>query len=589
MSGIRVSEAAWRRRFRAARVTLPGWARDEPERLLYGSTATGKFELYAWDRKAGRHRQLTDRIEGTTQGALTPDGADVWWFDDARGSELGRFQAQPFAGGPYRPAIPDLAPAYAAGLALGRRVTALGRSDDSGSAIHVLHDGGPPTLAYSHREYAQVAAMSRDESLLAIEHSEHGDSRHPAVRVIDVDGATVAELWDGPGRSLEAGAWSPVPGDQRLLVTHERRGSPSPGIWQQGRPGLTELAVELPGEVSADWYPDGAALLLHHEHAGRSQLYRFGLASRKLERLATEPGTVEAARVRPDADVWYSWSCSSSPPEVRSLREGSVLSAPGAPAPAGVAYQDRHAGRVHCFLAEPPGPRPHPTILLVHGGPAAHDRDVFAPRVQAWVDHGYAVMLVNYRGSDGYGEAWRDGLQGNPGLTELEDVAAARELVVREGIADPSRTILAGRSWGGYLTLLGLGIQPELWALGIADVPVADYFAAFEDEMEPLKAFDRALFGGTPQERPEFYRERSPLTYAQRVRVPVYISGGENDPRCPIRQIHNYVAALKELDKPHELYLFDAGHASLVVEEQIRQLELQLAFAARHLGTPQPF
>jgi dipeptidyl aminopeptidase/acylaminoacyl peptidase len=265
-----------------------------------------------------------------------------------------------------------------------------------------------------------------------------------------------------------------------------------------------------------------------------------------------------------------------------------VLRPRGDPAPAGVAYQDLHAGPVHCFLAKPAGTRPHPTVLLVHGGPAAHDRDAFSPRVQAWVDHGFAVLLVNYRGSTGYGEAWRDALEGNPGFTELEDLAAGRRLVVESGIADPDRLILAGRSWGGYLTLLGLGTHPQLWSLGIADVPVADYFAAFEDEMEPLKAFDRALFGGTPQERPELYRERSPLSYVERVRVPVYISGGENDPRCPIRQIHNYVRALKGSGKPYELYLFDAGHASMLVDEQIRQLEAQLAFASHHLGTRPP-
>jgi dipeptidyl aminopeptidase/acylaminoacyl peptidase len=122
----------------------------------------------------------------------------------------------------------------------------------------------------------------------------------------------------------------------------------------------------------------------------------------------------------------------------------------------------------------------------------------------------------------------------------------------------------------------------------VAVVPVADYVAAFEDEMEPLKAFDRALFGGTPAERPDFYRERSPLTHAGSVRAPVLVVAGRNDPRCPIRQIENYLARLRELGKPHELYEFPAGHASKVVEEQVRQMERQLDFAHRHLGTPAP-
>ena len=152
------------------------------------------------------------------------------------------------------------------------------------------------------------------------------------------------------------------------------------------------------------------------------------------------------------------------------------------------------------------------------------------------------MVLVNYRGSTGYGREWRDALTGNPGLTELEDIAAVWRRVVDEGIADPERVVLSGASWGGYLTLLGLGVQPKLWALGVAGVPVADYIAAFEDEMDPLKAYDRALFGATPDEDPQRYMERSPTTYIDNVSARVMILAGENDPRCPIRQIDNYIA-----------------------------------------------
>ncbi|MGH7904826.1 MAG: prolyl oligopeptidase family serine peptidase, partial [Candidatus Dormibacteraceae bacterium] len=187
-----------------------------------------------------------------------------------------------------------------------------------------------------------------------------------------------------------------------------------------------------------------------------------------------------------------------------------------------------------------------------------------------------------------YGSAWRDALIGNPGFTELADIHAVRDRLVADGVADPDRLVLSGRSWGGYLTLLGLGVRPDLWSLGIAEVPVADYPAAFDDEMDPLKAYDRDLFGGTPDEIPEAYRQRSPLTYAEQVRVPLHITGGDNDPRCPMRQIENYVARMRALDKPVEFHRYAAGHASRLVEERIQQLELQLAFAARHLGTRTP-
>jgi dipeptidyl aminopeptidase/acylaminoacyl peptidase len=589
-----MSEPAWKRRFRAARVTLPSWARDEPERLIYGSDASGKWELYAWDRRADAHVQVTDRPEGTGpgRGRIDPTGEWLWWFDDRGGDELGRWVRQPFgAGEPAVAVAPGLPPAYTAGIALGIGFAAIGWATDGQTSIELVDlASGAARRVYRHRESASAAGLSRDERRLALQHSEHGDSRHPALRVLDLadrgaehPAAVLGDLWDGPGRGLWASGWSPVAGDDRLLVIHERGDLPRPLIWDSAAGSVRELAVDLPGEVSASWYPDADALLVRHDHAGRGELYRLDLATDRLERLDHEPGSIGEARVRPDGAVWYSWSSSASPPEVRST-SGPILRPPGEPAPGGVAYESHLVEGVPVFLAEPTGPRPHPTIFQVHGGPTAHDADSFSPRVQAWVDHGFAVVLVNYRGSTGYGRAWRDALEGNPGLTEVADVATVRDWAVASGIADPARLVLSGSSWGGYVTLLGLGTRPERWSLGIAGVPVADYVAAYEDEMEPLKAFDRSLFGGAPEEVPERYAERSPITYVERVAVPLMILAGENDPRCPIRQIDNYLERLRALGLRHEVYRYQAGHGSLVIDETIRQVEAQIEFALRELG-----
>jgi dipeptidyl aminopeptidase/acylaminoacyl peptidase len=112
---------------------------------------------------------------------------------------------------------------------------------------------------------------------------------------------------------------------------------------------------------------------------------------------------------------------------------------------------------------------------------------------------------------------------------------------------------------------------------------VADYVAAYEDEMEALQAFDRSLFGGSPADVPDRYAASSPITYVDQVTTPVLVMAGENDPRCPIRQIDNYLARLRELGKEHEVYRYDAGHGSLVVEERIRQMAATIDFARKHL------
>lgn len=583
-------EQRWKARFRAARVSLPQWALDAPHRCLYLSNASGTFEIYTWDRVSGVTRQVTDRPNGTIIGTLDPTGEWVWWFSDSDGDEYGVWMRQPFEGGEDRAAAPGLGPSYPAGLALGTSGRALvGRSTDEGTLVHVCQAGQDPATLYQHREDAHLVALSRDESLVAINHSEHGDSRHMALRVVSLDGTPISELADGRGQGVDGIGFAPVAGDSRLLAIHERRGKAEPLIWDPVRGTEREIRLDLPGEIAADWYADGSALLVEHEYRARNELYRYDLATESLERLETPGGVISAATARPDGSVEFSWSSSAQPPAVRSTTGAVVLTPPGEPAPPSVPVTDADvdgpSGTIHALISAPPeASPPYPTAFLVHGGPAANDADAFSARVAAWVDNGFAVVRVNYRGSTGYGTAWRDALEGRVGMTELEDIKAVRDWAVSSGLADSSRIVLSGGSWGGFLTLLGLGTQPADWSLGVAVAPVADYVTAYHDEMDALQAFDRSVFGGSPEEVPERYRESSPITHVGEVKAPVLVLAGENDPRCPIRQVDNYLARLEELGKDYEVYRFDAGHGSLVTEERIRHTEQELSFARRRLG-----
>jgi dipeptidyl aminopeptidase/acylaminoacyl peptidase len=572
-------------------VGFPRWARDNADRLVYLSNHTGKFEIFAWDRAADAHRQVTDRPEGTgfrVPAHLDPTGEWIWWWNDRKGDEFGTWVVERFDGSDRHAAAP-LAPSYSAGIVIGRSLAVIGRSTgEDGSTIDLVPDRDRPLRIYAHRESARVASLSRDETLIAISHSEHGDSRNPAVRVIDVTGATVAEMWDGPGKGLHPQRWSPVRGDQRLIVHHEREGFQRPLILDAPSGVTREIALDLPGETHADWYPDGGALLVGHDRRGRGELYRYDLGTGALDRIPTQTGNVSSAAVRPEGDVWYQWNGSTAPP--RTMSDGRVvLRAPGPDAPESVAFTDVDVKGIHTFIAEPrTGSRPRPAMFLVHGGPESEDGDDWDPEAQGWVDHGFVVLMINYRGSSGYGKAWRDAIKGRPGLTELEDIATVQDWAIASGLADARRCAIAGGSWGGYLTLLGLGTQPERWAAGLASVPIGDYVAAFEDEMEPLKRYDAALFGGTPSQVPEVYRERNPITYIEGVRAPVMLLVGKNDPRCPSRSAEIYIDRLKALGKIHETYRYDAGHGSLVIDERLRQVGAQIGFAAKHLGTTTP-
>ena len=592
-----MTEPRWKRRFRAPSLTLPHWAVGDPERLVYASNRSGSWQVHAWDRRDGSQRQVTDHPTGVVMGAPTPDGQGVLWFDDSRGDEIGVWRLQPFHGGEVAPLAPDVEPAWSAGLALaadGR--LALGTADRTGFSVRVGRIGAPTTELYRHEQTVDVADVSRDGHLLVVHHAEHGDNLHPALRAFDLDrGEAIGDLWDGKGYGLMASRFSPVPGDWRLALLHERGGLLRPALWNPVAGERTDLEVDLPGQVEvADWWPDGGALLLVHTHAGRDELYRLDLRDGRLERLDHPDGSITGASVRPAGDVWFRWSSGAAAPEVRAVgRSEPVLRPPGEPAPGGEPYQswtftNQHGDQVHGFLALPSGQGPHPTVMLVHGGPTHHDADAWSPQVQALVDHGWAVALVNYRGSTGYGKAWQDALEGDPGRPEVEDVTAGRDDLVKRRVADPDRVMIAGASWGGYITLQTIGTVPEGWRVAVAVVPVADYLSAYADESEGLQAYDRSLFGGSPEEKPDLYRERSPITHVEQVRTPVLIMVGDNDTRCPLQQVLNYAKRLEEYGKRFELDRFDAGHGALVTEERIRQTGLLLDFAARHVPGVHP-
>lgn len=592
-------EQRWRARFTATRVSRPQWARDAPDRSVYTSNASGTTEVYAWDRATDIHRQVTERKSGTHSATLPPDGETIWWFADTDGDEFGHWVTEPFGGLPAdttaAPAVPGVEDGYPAGLEIGRTLVVAGTSTDAGTKIWVQRGDDPATVIYAHAEDAGVGALSDDETLLAISHSEHGDSRHPAVRAVRIaDGGAVAEKSDGPGLGLTPVAFAPIAGDGRLLLVHERRGREELLIWDVVADTETELAIDLPGELAADFSTDGSFLLVWHTHAARTRLYSYDIATAALTELPAAPGCVGGAEVRPDGTVEYTCSSAAEPATVRALHtDGTdrvLLTPPGDRAPGSVPVEDLWVdgpgGRVHALVARPTDVTgPAPTVFSLHGGPHHADEDRFSAVRAAWVEAGFVVVEVNYRGSTGYGSPWRDAIEGKPGTTELADVAAVLDHCIAAGIADPARCVVEGWSWGGYLALLAVGTQPERWAAGLAGVPVADYLTAYADEMEQLRAFDRALFGGSPAEIPDAYRTASPLTYVDNVRAPVLVLAGENDPRCPIQQVDNYLDALAARgDVRYEVSRFDAGHGSLVVEETLRHIATEIDFARRAVG-----
>ncbi|WP_233518225.1 alpha/beta hydrolase family protein [Streptomyces corynorhini] len=226
---------------------------------------------------------------------------------------------------------------------------------------------------------------------------------------------------------------------------------------------------------------------------------------------------------------------------------------------------------------------PPPVVLLVHGGPADHDRDAYDGVVHSLVASGFAVARVNYRGSTGYGPRWRRAFGAGVGLTQVEDLVAVRADLIARGLAHPDAVGLWGTSWGGYLTLLALGTRPGLWQAGVAVKPVADGVAAYRTTTSALRTLDERLYGGTPDEVPEAYARSSPIRYAARVRAPLLVVAATRDAKCPPGQVRGYLAALVAAGARHESMWLDSGHDGYEGGDHVAVLRRAVVFLDREL------
>lgn len=200
---------------------------------------------------------------------------------------------------------------------------------------------------------------------------------------------------------------------------------------------------------------------------------------------------------------------------------------------------------------------PRRTVILVHGGPWSEYENTWGPIIGSIAAAGYNVVAPNFRGSTGYGEEFRKLDIGDPGGGDLQDVVSTARWARESGLA--TEVAIMGGSYGGYMTLLALGKEPELWACGVAIAPVADWKEMHEVSDALYRKFIEELF----DMKLELLSDRSPITYAKNVRKPVCIITSQNDSRTPIRPILRYALELAGRAGAFELHSIpDMGHSA---------------------------
>ncbi|MCK5132101.1 MAG: S9 family peptidase [Candidatus Sabulitectum sp.] len=223
-----------------------------------------------------------------------------------------------------------------------------------------------------------------------------------------------------------------------------------------------------------------------------------------------------------------------------------------------------------------------PAIVRLHGGPNYQTFNWWHPRIQLLVNHGYLVLAPDFRGSTGYGKEFEERSIGDWSGGDLQDVIAAAEWLKTTGQADPDRIALLGGSYGGYLMLMAMARAPELWVAGV------DLFG-FVD----LKTFHSSTSGwvrewlenqiGNPEENPEFYRVRSPITHCSMITAPLLILQGAKDERVPLSQAEQLRDQMENNGKECRLEIYkDEDHYFSRKSTQIEVIKTILCFLDSH-------
>ena len=254
-----------------------------------------------------------------------------------------------------------------------------------------------------------------------------------------------------------------------------------------------------------------------------------------------------------------------------------------------ISYKSRDGLTINGYLTLPKNYKKGdklPIVVNPHGGPWARDNWGFDPQVQFLANRGYGVLQMNFRGSTGYGrEFWEISFK-QWGKTMQDDISDGVLWLIDEGIADSERIAIYGASYGGYATLAGLTFTPDLYACGVDYVGVSNIFTLLET-LPPYWELGRQMMYemiGDPETEKDLLKAASPLFHVDKIKAPLFVAQGANDPRVKQAEADQIVEALQSrgIDVPYMLKE-DEGHGFYNEENQFDFYREMEVFLSKHL------
>ena len=224
-----------------------------------------------------------------------------------------------------------------------------------------------------------------------------------------------------------------------------------------------------------------------------------------------------------------------------------------------------------------------PVIVSVHGGPEGQERPGFNPLYQYCLSRGYAILAPNVRGSTGYGKVYTHLDDVKNREDSVKDLAYGVEWLKTKGGADPKRIAVMGGSYGGYMTLAAITLYPELWAAAVDTVGIVNW-ESFLKNTSGYRRRQREVEYGMLDRDIDFLRAISPIRKIDRVKTPLFVIQGKNDPRVPYTEAEQVVKALKDRGAIVEYKLYDdEGHGISKLKNRLELYPLVADFLDRHM------
>lgn len=397
------------------------------------------------------------------------------------------------------------------------------------------------------------------------------------------------------------------PDGKQLLITSNVSGFDNPGLLEVATKKIQWLTHEKWPVQTGTFSRDGRQLVWAENVDGDTQLVIYETASKQSRVIPLLPGVNHSAgsasSFSPDGrrllyshngptapeDLWtYDFSSRESKQLTHSLLAG--VSAEDMVEPFLAHFPSRDGKwQISAFVYVPhnaPRDHTHPAVVYVHGGPQSQTMNSFSRVVQYLTNQGYLVIAPNYRGSSGYGKAFMDANRFDMGGGDLQDVLAAADWIQKTGYVDAKKLVIMGGSYGGFMTMMALTKAPEVWAAGVAIVPFVNWFTEVENEDPQLREYDLATMGD-PVKNKDLWEDRSPINAVDRIKAPVLLLAGGNDPRCPQSEAQQVADAIKKKGGAADLKVYEnEGHGFARVEDQVDAYTRVGEFLKKYVPAP---